>query len=93
MRKLTEKEKQRKEYFDKIREKMKADGYDKIDLTVGVVKANVVALFLPPSICSVGMYCLFSCKSYRSRSCRYQLRHLGDPLYVFSGAYYFDSTS
>ncbi len=47
MRKLTEKEKQRKEYFDKICEKMKADGYDKKDLTVGVVKANVVALFLP----------------------------------------------
>ena len=47
MRKLTEKEKQRKEYFDKIREKMKADGYEEKDLTVGVVKANVMALFLP----------------------------------------------
>ena len=47
MRKLTEKEKQRKEYFDKICEKMESDGYEKKDLTVGVVKANVMALFLP----------------------------------------------
>ena len=47
MRELTEKEKQRKEYFDKICEKMKADGYEEKDLTVGAVKANAMALFLP----------------------------------------------
>ena len=47
MRKLTEKEKQRKEYFDKMCEKMESDGYEKKDLTVGVVKANVMALFHP----------------------------------------------
>ncbi len=46
-RKLTGKELERKEHFQKICEKMEADGYERKDLTAGVVEANVAALVFP----------------------------------------------
>lgn len=45
-RKLTEKELLRKEKFDLLCEKMRADGYEKVDLTVGVVAANLLSILI-----------------------------------------------
>lgn len=43
-RKLTPKERQRKEKFDALCEKMAAEGYVRRDLTVGLVAANVLSV-------------------------------------------------
>lgn len=45
-RKLTKKEQERKEAYEKVCKKMEKDGYQKHDLTVGLVFANIMALFL-----------------------------------------------
>lgn len=50
-RKLTLREQQRKERFEKISEKMSMDGYCKHDLTVGIVFANVVGPLVMLPIC------------------------------------------
>ena len=66
MRGLTEKEKQRKESFDKICEKMKADGYEEKDLTVGVVEANVVGVLLPLPFAALACIVYFHANSFRA---------------------------
>lgn len=66
MRELTEKEKQRKEYFDKICEKMKAGGYEEKDLTVGVVEANVVGVLLPLPFAALACIVYFHANSFRA---------------------------
>ena len=91
MRGLTEKEKQRKESFDKICEKMKADGYEEKDLTVGVVEANVVGVLLPLPFAALACIVYFHANYLRVG--RYHLRHLENSLYVFSGVYHFGSST
>lgn len=55
-RKLTKKEQERKEVYEKVCEKMKKDGYKKHDLTVGLVFANIAAFFLAiPFIAVMGI--------------------------------------
>lgn len=45
-RKLTPAEQKRKEQFALVCEEMERQGYRKIDLTIGVVKANLLALIV-----------------------------------------------
>ena len=45
-RKLTPAEQKRKEHFALVCEEMERQGYRKTDLTIGVVKANLLALIV-----------------------------------------------
>lgn len=45
-RKLTEKELRRKEQFEILREKMQKNGYKETPLTIGILQANIGALFI-----------------------------------------------
>lgn len=55
-RKLTKKEQERKEIYEKVCGKMEKGGYQKHDLTVGLVFANIMALFLAiPFIAVMGI--------------------------------------
>jgi hypothetical protein len=61
-RKLSEKESQRKERFDSLCADMERKGYTAKPMTVGVVKANVLAvvIMLPFVILFAGLYFLFN---------------------------------
>jgi len=45
-RKLTEKEQKRAAEFEKLSRKMLDDGYSQRDLTIGILYANMMALFV-----------------------------------------------
>ena len=45
-RKLTEKELKRKECFEKVSAEMKKKGYETKNLTIGILKANIVSFFV-----------------------------------------------
>lgn len=57
-RKLTEKELRRKEQFEILREKMQKKGYKETPLTIGILQANIGALFimLPFTVLTAVMY-------------------------------------
>lgn len=61
-RTLTPQEQQRKEHFDQLCEVMRADGYHKQDLTVGVVSANVMGLLMALPFCVVTIWLYFNVK-------------------------------
>jgi hypothetical protein len=60
-RELSEKEKARMVKFDQICQEMETQGYEKRDMTIGIVKANVLALVVmfPFMILLVWFYSLF----------------------------------
>lgn len=45
-RKLSKAEQKRKEQFEAVKEKLKSEGYEEKDLTVGIVYANIMAVVL-----------------------------------------------
>lgn len=61
-RKLTPAEQRRIKNLEKLTEEMTAKGYTRVDLTVGIVKANIfaLALMIPLLVVGVGLYVLYN---------------------------------
>ena len=59
-RKLSKKEQERKEAYEKVCEKMEKDGYKKHDLIVGILFANIAAIFLAVPFVAVMVIIYFS---------------------------------
>ena len=58
-RKLTEKERRRKEKFDALCEEMAESGYAKTDLTVGIVAANLLAFVIMAPFMALALILFF----------------------------------
>ena len=58
-RKLTEAEKRRMDRFEKMSADLEARGYKRCELTVGVVRANVLTIVLGLPICFLGLAIFF----------------------------------
>lgn len=58
-RKLTEKERRRKEKFDALCEEMAESGYSKTDLTVGIVAANLLAFVIMAPFMALALILFF----------------------------------
>lgn len=58
-RKLTEKERRRKENFDALCEEMAESGYAKTDLTVGIVAANLLAFVIMAPFMALALILFF----------------------------------
>lgn len=65
-RKLTPAEQKRKEQFALVCEEMARQGYQKTDLTIGVVKANLLALIIMLPFAVLSGVIVLSCCSLRS---------------------------
>ena len=61
-RKLSAKEQRRQDVFDETCEKLIREGYRKNDLTIGIVKANILVLLLAIPVIAIGVL-LFALKN------------------------------
>ena len=61
-RKLSAKEQRRKDVFDETCERLIREGYKKTNLTVGIVKANIIVLLLAIPVIAIGVL-LFALKN------------------------------